>query len=135
MNAIPDCKCGCGLKAWEALDIGFAHIVDELALEYPQIVWTSGPRCEKHNAAVGGSAVSGHLPIHGHDGHSTVAVDGTVKPWDEQLGNHILRSAIRNGATGVGLLITDKAFHIDIKPRRLSLTLWRVVKGVYEYFF
>ncbi len=130
----PPSKCGCGLDAIEPKTL---TIIGLLGLEFPQIIWTSGSRCPKHNKAVGGSPNSGHMPKHGNSSQETVATDGTVEPWDNWLVRRILWRAIRHGATGVGLYYflrkkKQNYFHLDRKPR---IQFWRRgLKGLFYYF-
>lgn len=131
---IPACKCGCGLYVVEPK---LENITDLLMLEFPGIEWTSGSRCQTHNASpqVRGSATSGHLPIWGEHGIQSVAVDGTLQPWDSYLVREILRRAVKHGARGIGYMPDIKAFHLDRKPRT---AWWKVEGGLggkYEDFF
>ncbi len=69
------CKCGqCGLGV-ESMDPQLLHILDAVRakLGRPMRI-TSAVRCKAHNAAVGGSAKSEHVPQNTHTGKST-AVD------------------------------------------------------------
>ncbi len=112
-------------------------IVELLSLEFPQIKWTSGSRCKKHNRAVGGSENSGHLAKHGDTADKTVAADGTVDPWDDWLVRRIVWRAIRSGARGIGLYYylrkgKKDSFHIDRKPR---IQFWtRGLRGLLYFF-
>ena len=131
----PSCQCGCGL---DRIDSKVQTIIELLSLEFPQIEWTSGSRCQKYNKKVRGSKTSGHLPEHGDNGQSTVAVDGTVIPWDNWLVRRIIWRSIQHGCMGIGLYYyirksKQNSFHIDRKPR---IQFWkRWLKGVLAYFF
>ena len=53
------CKCGCGLKN---IQLEFVKIADEVRVHFGNsAIVTSGSRCPKHNAEVGGVANSRHL--------------------------------------------------------------------------
>ena len=126
---IPPCKC-CGL---EATAPELIHVAQALMLEFPDIVWTSGTRCETHNTASGGSRTSGHLPLWGPDNNQSYALDGTLTPWNAKRIRRILFRAIEHGACGIGYYPTQHSFHIDIKPR---LQLWKPGRlGRLTYFF
>lgn len=133
-NRPPPCQCGCGL---DRIDPKVLTIIELLSLEFPQIKWTSGSRCEKYNRAVGGSPNSGHLPKHGNSGQDTVAVDGTVEPWDNWLVRKIIWRAIQHGARGIGVYYylrpkKQNSFHLDRKPR---IQFWkRGLKGLLYFF-
>lgn len=133
-NRPPPCKCGCGLDKIEPETM---NIVELLSIEFPQIKWTSGSRCPKHNKAVGGSPRSGHMPKHGNTGQETVAIDGTVEPWDNWLVRRILWRAIRHGAKGIGVYYylrkkKQNHFHLDRKPR---IQFWkRGLRGLLYFF-
>ena len=126
---IPACKDGCGLNA---VAPKLRTIAELLALEFEDIVWTSGSRCENHNRAVGGSKASGHLPIWGDNGLESVALDWTLKEWSSYRAREVCRRAIKHGARGVGYMPDMKAGHFDLKPRT---AWWKVRHGKIEYFF
>lgn len=129
MESIPACGDGCGLDVVE----GKTRTIGELlTTEFPDIEWTCGSRCEKHNAKVGGSPTSGHLAKHGENNDETVALDGTVRPWNPWRVRIILWRAIQHGAKGIGYYPDSKHFHIDRKPR---VQFWKAGPKALEYFF
>lgn len=71
------------------------------------LVVTSGFRCEKHNAAVGGQARSWHLLF---------ATDVTLRdtPVDTAVLKELYRLADTVGFGGVGLY--DEHVHLDLRP-------------------
>jgi hypothetical protein len=114
----------------------------KIFLRFPGSVIESWTRCKIHNAAEGGSSTSSHLPIWddldadmdpdnefaqrscGADIHPVV-----VNP---PVLSEIVSVAICEGATGIG--IHSWGCHIDVKPRRKPLTIWRPkAGGGYEY--
>ena len=126
---IPPCAC-CGLDATAS---EMLYIARALMLEFPDIVWSSGTRCEKHNSRSGGSKASGHLPLWGPGNNCSYALDGTINVWNRKRIRKILFRAIEHGACGVGYYPKQQSFHIDIKPR---LQLWKPgPTGRLRYFF
>jgi len=129
---IPSCNCGCGLSEIHPEMLLLARLLTE---EFAEILWTSGSRCEQHNEKEKGSKHSGHLPIWGTERNKTVALDGTLSPWNSQRVRRILFRAIQHGATGIGYYPRKRnpSFHIDRKPR---LQLWKPgPAGRLRYFF
>jgi len=114
------CPC-CGL---DGLDGGMLSIIEAISMCFPDVVWTSGCRCELHNRAVGGTIDSGHLAKWGMDGKSCAAGDWTLKVWDDYRARKVIQLALREGATGVGIYYDNKKphGHIDRKPR---FQIWR----------
>lgn len=72
----------------------------------------SGYRCEKHNAAVGGSATSSHLRGLAWD----VACTSGRERWD------VLGAAIRAGVTRIG--IGGAYLHLDIDRQKPGAIIW-----------
>ncbi len=65
------CKCGCGLGLKD-MDENLLLMLDEIRQELGRPVRiNSAVRCQKHNAAVGGSAKSEHVPQNTHSGTCT----------------------------------------------------------------
>jgi len=125
----PPCAC-CGLEATAAEMVTIAEL---LTREFPDIIWTSGTRCQGHNKKIGGSGTSGHLPIWGPGSRHSCALDGTMKLWNPERIRKILFRSIEHGARGIGYYPKRQSFHIDLKPRR---QLWKPgPAGRLKYFF
>ena len=125
------CPC-CGLNKTPGDLISVAEM---LAVQFPDIVVTSATRCKRHNAEVGGSSNSGHLPIW-RDGETSVAIDLMLPNWTEARGRKLVYAAARAGALGIGYMPDKHALHIDRKPRPQAVALWKQESnGKYSYFF
>ena len=74
------CRCGCGLSK---LDPKLIEILDAARLKFGRpIIISSGTRCARHNAAIGGAKNSAHLI--GPDGFShavDIRVHGDTTRW------------------------------------------------------
>ncbi len=69
------------------------------------IVITSGYRCPRHNAAVGGAARSWHLLF---------ATDVTLDPFDRETLEELARLAEAAGFGGIGRY--ERHLHLDLRP-------------------
>ena len=97
------CKCGCGLNLQKD---GIKRIADEIREHFgsPAII-TSGTRCAKHNAEVGGVSNSYHL--YGN------AIDIYVKGVSGQDLLNYCRQIVNRGSARYTYYITGQACHID----------------------
>lgn len=96
-----ECRCGCGLCE---MDPKLMWALNRLRHELGRpVVVTSGHRCAKHNAAVGGRVNSFHLTGRAVDIRTATAKER----WET------LRLAFRLGFTGIGI---GKGFvHLDVR--------------------
>jgi uncharacterized protein YcbK (DUF882 family) len=75
---------------------------------------TSGARCKKHNAKVGGSDTSSHL--------LGLAVDIAVaNSWERY---HIVRTVMQDWAEPVRIGVAKTFIHIDIDKNKPQEVLW-----------
>jgi len=128
------CPC-CGLYAMSA---GMRDLDAALHAEFGErLRRSSGSRCPKYNASpeIRGSDTSAHLPIWGENGKETVGGDYELLHATERDRRRLAWIAVREGALGVGYMPDDNAIHVDRKPRRYGLALWKVKNGKTEYFF
>lgn len=97
------CKCGCGLNLQKD---GIKRIADEIREHFgsPAII-TSGTRCAKHNAEVGGVSNSYHL--YGN------AIDIYVSGVSGQDLLNYCRQIVNRGSARYTYYITGQACHID----------------------
>lgn len=104
------CSCGCGENN---INEALIDVLDKIRAEcgFPFHI-TSGYRCEKHNAAVGGSKNSAHV-----DG---LAADIHCKYSSQRY--TLLGVAFRNGINRVG--VADSFIHLDIAKDRSQDVLW-----------
>ena len=125
------CPC-CGINE---IDIDFIDALDLLikkcGTKYKFTI-ESGCRCESHNAKIGGSKTSAHLPI-------TLAAD--IKPVDiigqEKIDRNFLiefYKFIDNLKLFKGLGIYNDFVHVDIKDRGKKIYWVRKQNGGYLYF-
>lgn len=98
------CKCGCGL---DRIDMKLIRTLDLIRERFGRpIIITSGCRCEKHNATVGGRPGSAHLL--GPDNYTHAVDILCLAPATRfQLISLILWMGIRR------IEITNKHIHID----------------------
>lgn len=100
------CKCGCGENHMDAV---FLEMLDK-AREYagtPFII-TSGYRCEKYNAHVGGKADSAHLTGHAAD----IATPNSVIRFK------VMKGLLQAGFTRIGYDARRKFLHVDNDPEK-----------------
>lgn len=108
-----ECRCGCGMVPTPE----FMHWLEKVRCAYgsPMRI-TSGARCAKHNALIGGAAHSAHVmgcavDVHA-DGPSAYRLTGVAKLW---------------GATGIGMKLHGPRekwhVHLDLAPRETQ-TQW-----------
>lgn len=82
-HPVTDNKLKCQCCGEGRLSVATFIVLETVRMHFDKPVYiTSGPRCEKHNRAVGGSARSEHLIIEGEDVEAVdIQVDG-VKPHE-----------------------------------------------------
>jgi len=98
------CRCGCGLSN---LDPKLVELLDQARTLFGRpIIITSGTRCEKHNAAIGGAEKSAHLI--GPDGFSH-AVD--IKVLNDYTRWHLFQIFERLGI--LRFEVSNRHLHID----------------------
>ena len=99
------CRCGCGLSA---VDPNLIKLLDAARAIFGRpIIITSGTRCEKHNAAIGGAKNSAHL----------VRPDGYSKAVDIKCLDCRTRFLLVSIFLSLGIKrfeITNKHIHVDI---------------------
>jgi zinc D-Ala-D-Ala carboxypeptidase len=98
------CKCGCEQNN---MDAGFAAKIVALCVAINkrlEDILTSGYRCEKHNAAVGGV----------HNSEHTQGLAADLACTDSVLRGHIVKQAIRLGLVSFG--VSDTFVHVDGRP-------------------
>ena len=128
MSAIPACRC-CGLDK----TADRARVLFEcLQYTFDDLICTCGTRCPKHNATIGGSKTSGHMPIHGRTESESVALDMAFKVWTNAKAKLLAMACIRAGATGVEINYDKRYVHADYKPR---VYVWKIVGGKEIPFF
>jgi len=105
-----ECKCGCGKRN---IDEGLLLMLDEAREEsgIPYII-TSGCRCKKHNARVGGRKNSSHL--------SGLAVD--IKATDSRARFRIVTGLLLAGFARIG--IGKRFIHADADGRKPSPVIY-----------
>lgn len=112
-----ECNCGCGR---EEVDLGFLHRLQRARTiaSIPFII-LSGVRCPVHNANVGGSDDSSHVPSYNEDerGH---AADIVYNSSSECF--IILNSLLDVGFTRLG--INDGAIHADDDTTKPEEVIW-----------
>lgn len=101
------CQCGCGMFPKPELISRLQALRD--AWGKPLTV-TSGARCQKHNAAVGGAPASKHV--------EGLAADIAVTNGSDRY--KLIRLAYHLGFTGLGL--HPKFLHLDIRPVTEAVT-------------
>lgn len=98
-------KCPCCGK--NEMNIGFLEILENVRTEFGKpMVITSGYRCPKHNAEVGGVKGSAHL--------SGLAVD--VQIVDSVIRHQLLEVVLKNPRI-IGIGINKSFIHLDGKER------------------
>jgi uncharacterized protein YcbK (DUF882 family) len=113
-----ECKCGCGEAEVSPFLIEVLQRLRDI-LGVP-ITVTSGRRCAKHNAAVGGAKNSQHL--------LGLAADIRAEGWTAKDLLRVLRVLVRANALYVGYAykISKNAVHIDVRqPESLTVVSWR----------
>jgi len=106
-----ECSCGCrenGIK------LPFIDTLDKIRGEMSgmALVITSGYRCPKHNAEVGGKKNSSHL--------KGLAAD--ISCTTSRMRFMILKAAINNGVARIG--IAKDFIHLDMDPGLPALVAW-----------
>lgn len=103
------CNC-CGVHR---MDPDFVDTLDNIRIDadMPMVI-TSGYRCPKHNANVGGKATSAHT--------KGLAVD--IDCTTSRMRFMILRAAIKHKVIRVG--IAKDFIHLDMDPDLPSLVAW-----------
>jgi len=123
------CQCGCGL---DATSTSVKSFIGRMRAHFEDLRVISGTRCDQHNRAIGGSALSGHKPIWGPDGKESVAVDVTLVNWSDGRMKFLCAEGVRQGAMGVCFNRAGRSVHFDLKPR----TWWaKRENGKYVDFF
>jgi uncharacterized protein YcbK (DUF882 family) len=74
---------------------------------------SSGYRCAKHNAAVGGSPTSRHMQGEAADIHSPAGLEALWRAADEEFWQG-----------GLGLYPDNNFIHVDIRPGRARWSYW-----------
>ncbi|MBF0320415.1 MAG: peptidase M15 [Nitrospirae bacterium] len=105
-----NCRCGCGLNNVSAELIATLDRIRELA-DIPLRI-TSGSRCKKHNAAIGGNADSAHIKGFAAD----IAIDGGHERY------LVVKSAITAGVERLG--IGSGLIHLDIDKNKPAQAIW-----------
>jgi uncharacterized protein YcbK (DUF882 family) len=103
------CQCGCG---FDTIDTSTLSIVKAVRNQFGPVVVTSGCRCEKHNARVGGSPNSQHKLARAADIKVSSTEPETVYHWVEKHFPH------------ASLGLYDTFVHIDTRsdgPARWDL--------------
>lgn len=104
------CKCGCGMDVHPCLKILADAAREETGDTF---VITSGARCEKHNAAEGGSETSSHL--------KGLAMD--IKYRDFLHMARIIYGLSKAGFQRIGINRKKKFIHADIDTEK-DRTIW-----------
>lgn len=97
------CKCGCG---FDAVDVELLTVLTDVRLEFGPVTITSGNRCVRHNAVVGGATDSMHT--------KGMAADFTT-PAPAKKVQGFLEKKYPN-KYGVGRY-TDRT-HVDVRPTK-----------------
>jgi hypothetical protein len=144
---IPACKDGCGLNR---PSFRLLFILEKLDDQFPGALRIESLcRCKAHNASpqVGGGRNSSHLPIWddlergsyesviSEDAEDrSCGADVHIKDVTPLKVSALLRAAVLARATGIG--VHPWGLHIDVKPRRWPLLIWKPkAGGGYEYLF
>ena len=81
------CKCGCGFNS---VDVALLDALEQVREKFGPVSITSGNRCPKHNAGVGGAAHSYHTKGLAADfkvgASPTVVQDWLCKTWPNKYG-------------------------------------------------
>lgn len=112
------CKCGCGEAEVSPFLIEVLQRLRDI-LGVP-ITVTSGRRCAKHNAAVGGAKNSQHL--------QGLAADIRAEGWTAKDLLRVLKILVRANALYVGYAyeVTENVIHIDVRrPESGTVQAWR----------
>ena len=112
------CKCGCGEAEVSPFLIEVLQRLRDI-LGVP-ITVTSGRRCAKHNAAVGGAKNSQHL--------QGLAADIRAEGWTAKDLLRVLKILVRANALYVGYayVVTENVVHIDVRqPESGTVQAWR----------
>ena len=112
------CKCGCGEAEVSPFLIEVLQRLRDI-LGVP-ITVTSGRRCAKHNAAVGGAKNSQHL--------LGLAADIRAEGWTAKDLLRVLKILVRANALYVGYayVVTENVIHFDVRhPESLTVVSWR----------
>ena len=112
------CKCGCGEAEVSPFLIEVLQRLRDI-LGVP-ITVTSGRRCAKHNAAVGGAKNSQHL--------LGLAADIRAEGWTAKDLLRVLKILVRANALYVGYayVVTENVVHIDVRqPESGTVQAWR----------
>jgi len=104
-----ECKCGCGLYNMNDQMIG-ALVMARKNSAVPFVI-TSGSRCEKHNAHVGGKKASSHLTGYAAD----------ISCPDSATRMALLRALIRFFPR---IEVGDDWIHVDIDPTKSQNVCW-----------
>lgn len=128
------CKCDCGFDEIDPiLVVQIQRFRDLLwistGVEIP-IKVTSGCRCEKHNADIGGASHSSHL--------AGMAADIVFSRVPVLAGGQIVQLANEFGVMkvgGIGVYPDQNFMHLDISPRlgNGGAPAWIKRNGVYRY--
>jgi len=74
------------------------------------LVITSGYRCPKHNAEIGGAKFSAHAGVEGQE--TTLAADISCRTSTQRFA--LVDAAIGVGFSRVGVYLTQKCVHVDV---------------------
>jgi len=115
------CKCGCGAQLEDSIVLASQAFISVLERIYGvpvRHVISSGARCKKHNAAVGGSDESQHINRIAIDGIFQAYIEGKWRQIENaDIGAHARKSGLFGGIGYVEYRRKGKNLvHLDTRP-------------------